>query len=310
MTINRPRAAVCPCSPAPGLAQVTRVSVSTRRRRGQRPERAAVDQRQRTLRRVRVAGHQPRRRRHERRCRHLPARSGHRRRRHLRRGRRRRHDPRQPRPELGAARRGQQRIGPSISADGRYVAFVSTATNLVAGANGLPQVYRVDRTTATIVRVSESAAGDAGDADSGAPAISADGDVVAFHVAGDEPRDGCAQRRAGRSSCGRRGRSHHADSALAQVPRSPPRRTRLRLAVDLRRRRPGRLPEHATSVRGRSAAACVFDRDDRRRRIDDGALGDARSLRLSASGLAGRRRVHDDAGGASRRRTLAQTRRR
>ena len=69
---------------------------------------------------------------------------------------------------------------PVISADGRYVAFVSTASNLAAGANGLPQVYRVDRTTGNIVRVSESVSGDAGDADSGAPAISADGDVVAF----------------------------------------------------------------------------------------------------------------------------------
>jgi hypothetical protein len=37
---------------------------------------------------------------------------------------------------------------PAISADGRYVVFVSTATSLVPGGPaGLPQVFRVDRTT-------------------------------------------------------------------------------------------------------------------------------------------------------------------
>ena len=42
---------------------------------------------------------------------------------------------------------------PVISADGRYVAFVSTATNLVAGANAFEQIYRVDRTNGEVVRV-------------------------------------------------------------------------------------------------------------------------------------------------------------
>jgi hypothetical protein len=69
---------------------------------------------------------------------------------------------------------------PAISADGRFVAFVSSAANLAAGANGVPQVYRVDRTTGAIVRVSESVAGAAGDQASSDPAISASGDVVAF----------------------------------------------------------------------------------------------------------------------------------
>ena len=69
---------------------------------------------------------------------------------------------------------------PVISADGRYVAFASTATNFVAGANAAAQVYRVDRTTGAIVRVSESVAGAAGDGPSGAPAISANGEVIAF----------------------------------------------------------------------------------------------------------------------------------
>jgi Tol biopolymer transport system component len=69
---------------------------------------------------------------------------------------------------------------PVISADGRYVAFVSTAANLVAGGNTAPQVYRVDRTTGTVIRVSESVAGAAGDAASGMPAISANGDMIVF----------------------------------------------------------------------------------------------------------------------------------
>jgi hypothetical protein len=72
-------------------------------------------------------------------------------------------------------------ISPVISADGRYVAFLSMATNLLAGhPAGTAQVYRVDRTTGTIVRVSESGAGDAGDLSSSVPSISADGNVIAF----------------------------------------------------------------------------------------------------------------------------------
>ena len=162
---------------------------------------------------------------------------------------------------------------PSISGNGRYVVFASTATNLVAGdtngvadiflrdrdtdadgifdeagavattrlslgpsaaqadaasidpgdlartaatwrssrrpptwspaPNGSPQVYRVDRTTGTIVRVSESAAGDAGDAASGAPAISADGDVVAFQSQADNLVTDRRQCTSSASSCGR-----------------------------------------------------------------------------------------------------------
>ncbi len=69
---------------------------------------------------------------------------------------------------------------PAISADGRFVAFVSTAANLVPGANAAAQIYRVDRTTGAIVRVSENAAGTAADQASNEPAISGTGDVIAF----------------------------------------------------------------------------------------------------------------------------------
>ena len=69
---------------------------------------------------------------------------------------------------------------PTITPDGRFVAFVSTATNLLAGATSASQVYRLDRTTNALIRVSESAAGVAGDENSDSPAITANGDVVAF----------------------------------------------------------------------------------------------------------------------------------
>jgi hypothetical protein len=69
----------------------------------------------------------------------------------------------------------------AISADGRYVAFYSVATNLVAGdTNGAMDVFVRDRVTATTTRVSVASDGTQGNADSEAPAISADGRYVAF----------------------------------------------------------------------------------------------------------------------------------
>ncbi len=72
----------------------------------------------------------------------------------------------------------------SISADGRYVAFESTAPNLVPVVNtlqGVRQIYRYDRYTGEMVLVSVNSAGTGGgNADSFNPTISADGSVVAF----------------------------------------------------------------------------------------------------------------------------------
>jgi Tol biopolymer transport system component len=70
--------------------------------------------------------------------------------------------------------------GPAaISANGRYVAFSSSATNLVAGdTNGTTDVFVRDRVTGTTTRVSISTRG--AQANGGAPAISADGRYVAF----------------------------------------------------------------------------------------------------------------------------------
>jgi Tol biopolymer transport system component len=72
---------------------------------------------------------------------------------------------------------------PSISDDGRYVAFASTMTNLVAGdTNNARDIFRHDRQTGTTIRVSVSTAGaeTPNQQDSNSPSISADGRYVAF----------------------------------------------------------------------------------------------------------------------------------
>ena len=72
----------------------------------------------------------------------------------------------------------------SISADGRYVAFWSFASNLVPGdTNGVGDVFVYDRQTDTIERVSLAANGTQGDDVSSYPSISADGRYVAFQSA-------------------------------------------------------------------------------------------------------------------------------
>src|SRR5947207_2433895 len=69
----------------------------------------------------------------------------------------------------------------AISADGRFVAFVSTATNLVPGdTNGGQDVFVHDRRTGTTERVSVDSAGTESNGSSERPAISADGRFVAF----------------------------------------------------------------------------------------------------------------------------------
>jgi Tol biopolymer transport system component len=70
---------------------------------------------------------------------------------------------------------------PSISADGRYVAFVSYASNLVPGdTNGKADVFVHDRQTGTTSRVSVRSNGDQGIGRSWTPSISSDGRYVAF----------------------------------------------------------------------------------------------------------------------------------
>ena len=70
---------------------------------------------------------------------------------------------------------------PSISKDGRYVAFESSAGNLVAGdTNQQVDIFVLDRKENTIQRVSVSAQNIPGDMNSYDPALSADGQHVAF----------------------------------------------------------------------------------------------------------------------------------
>ena len=70
---------------------------------------------------------------------------------------------------------------PDVSADGRYVAFQSFASNLVArDTNGAFDVFVGDRRTGRTTRVSVSSAGRQGNGGSVEPSISADGRFVAF----------------------------------------------------------------------------------------------------------------------------------
>ena len=77
---------------------------------------------------------------------------------------------------------GASSFSPSISADGRYVAFESDASDLVANdTNGTADVFVRDRQQGTTRRVSVSSAeGQATGDSSGCPSISADGRYVAF----------------------------------------------------------------------------------------------------------------------------------
>jgi Tol biopolymer transport system component len=70
---------------------------------------------------------------------------------------------------------------PSVSTDGRYVAFASTAPNLVRGDNnGVSDVFVRDRQTGVTTRVSVSSAGVEANGVSGNPSISGDGRYVVF----------------------------------------------------------------------------------------------------------------------------------
>ena len=83
-------------------------------------------------------------------------------------------------------------VEPSISADGRFVWFVSVATNLVAGdTNAAWDIFLRDRQTNQTTLVSVDSSGVQGDGNSDYPSLSADGRLMAFEswatnlVAGD-----------------------------------------------------------------------------------------------------------------------------
>jgi hypothetical protein len=69
----------------------------------------------------------------------------------------------------------------SLSADGRYVVFSSTATNLVSGdTNGYRDVFLHDTETGITTCISNAPNGDPGNEFSGSPRISSDGNHIVF----------------------------------------------------------------------------------------------------------------------------------
>src|SRR5437016_1083416 len=92
----------------------------------------------------------------------------------------------------GGSQGNGSNAGPVLSADGRFVAFHGTASNLVGGdTNGTTDVFVHDRQTGTTERMSVASGGTQGNGPSSGAALSADGSLVAFHgtatnlVAGD-----------------------------------------------------------------------------------------------------------------------------
>ncbi|MFA9407093.1 MAG: TolB family protein, partial [Anaerolineales bacterium] len=70
---------------------------------------------------------------------------------------------------------------PSISGDGRFVVFESTASNLVpSDTNNVSDIFLHDRESHTTTRVSLSSNGNQANGKSTTPAISSDGNVVVF----------------------------------------------------------------------------------------------------------------------------------
>ena len=103
---------------------------------------------------------------------------------------------------VGATRANDASSEPVASADGRYVAFTSTATNLVAGGGtaGRRSVYVRDTLLDTTIRVQGAAEPDGASYD---PDISDDGHVRRLHLGGHEP----VRRRRQRSAATRSSRT-------------------------------------------------------------------------------------------------------
>ena len=119
-------------------------------------------------------------------------------------------------------------FSPSLSADGRYVAFSSLASNLdPRDRNEAPDIYRHDRVTRKTILISVSSAGMVGDGASVQPSVSADGQVVAFTslAANLDPDDGNGEAdvfvrdlRAGTTELISRGLDGHAAGGASSEP--------------------------------------------------------------------------------------------
>lgn len=84
---------------------------------------------------------------------------------------------------LGGGGNGGGGTAPSISGDGRYVVFASTATDLIASdTNSLEDIFLCDRQAGTTVRISRGPAPGFAETDSGSdmPSISVDGSKISF----------------------------------------------------------------------------------------------------------------------------------
>ncbi len=81
----------------------------------------------------------------------------------------------------GGAQGNAQSLGPSMSTDGRWIAFYSAAANLVSGdSNGLGDVFVHDRETGETKRVSVSSGGAQANGQGSVPSLSPEGRFVAF----------------------------------------------------------------------------------------------------------------------------------
>jgi Tol biopolymer transport system component len=82
-------------------------------------------------------------------------------------------------------------FAPTISADGRYVAFQSAASNLVVGdTNGVDDIFVHDRKTGQTQLVSIASNGTHGNNDAGESCISADGRYISFKSEADNLVEG------------------------------------------------------------------------------------------------------------------------
>jgi Tol biopolymer transport system component len=79
---------------------------------------------------------------------------------------------------IGNAESGMDHVPPALSADGRYVAFWSAASNLVPGCRG--DIFIRDRVAGQTTCVSLAWNGAFGNSNSWLPSISADARVIAF----------------------------------------------------------------------------------------------------------------------------------
>jgi hypothetical protein len=82
---------------------------------------------------------------------------------------------------VSGAKGNNDSLAPSMSLDGRFIAFSSKASNLdSADADSISDIYLYDRNLGTVELISRSGAGEKGNQDSNDAALSGDGRYVAF----------------------------------------------------------------------------------------------------------------------------------